>query len=110
MNGVALGTGSAADLITQNAIEREMDLLNARYASGQEAQNLRTQAKQKRSAARGALIAGTIRAGATVLGGVKDANNAARLNKVVRMQGTTMPVPVPGGRQVPSRRIGTGPM
>lgn len=107
MNGIAIGTGSAMDLITQNAIEREMDLLNARYAAGQEANNLRTQAGQKRGAAKGALIAGTIRAGAQVLGGVKDASNSARLRSAQTR------VPTPPGRSMPvpgAGRIGMGPL
>ncbi len=108
MNGIAVGTGSALDLLTQNAVEREMDLLNARYAAGQEANNLRLQAKQKRKAAKGAIIGGLIRAGAQALGGASDANSNARLSAARTPGGRTMPVP--GSRAIPSGRIGTGPM
>jgi hypothetical protein len=61
-SGFALGTGSAADLIRQNAIEREMDVLNIRYAASQEAASLRAQAKDKKRAARSTIIGGVLQA------------------------------------------------
>ncbi len=61
-SGLAIGTGSAADLIRQNAIERETEILNIRYQAGQEAENLRASAINKKRAAKTAIIMGVMNA------------------------------------------------
>lgn len=79
-SGFALGTGSAADLIRQNAIEREVEIGNIRYAANQEATGLRQQAADKKRAARSAIIGGVLQAGAQAAGAVAGANNQGRLD------------------------------
>src|SRR4051812_28268441 len=51
-NGIAVDTGSALDYVTQNSIEREFDILNARYAADQQAQAYQQQADQLRKHAK----------------------------------------------------------
>lgn len=73
-SGFALGTGSAADLIRQNAIEREMEIGNIRYQASGEAANLRQSADDKRRAAKSVMIGGVMTAiGAGVTGTTKRA-------------------------------------
>lgn len=99
MNGTAIGTGSALDVITQNAIDAEWDVLNARYAAGRQAAALRQQAAGKRSEAQAALFGGLIGAGAQALGGYASFRQSGRIaaaNAAARMPrapGTTMPIP-----------------
>ena len=103
-NGVAVDTGSALDLITQNAVEREYDMLNARYSAGQQATAYRQDAAAKRDQAKGALIGGLLKAGASALtgystmtnaGNVRGAWEASRTPTLPRLPGTTFPVPKP---------------
>lgn len=68
-SGVELGTGSALEMLRQNAINAEYDKLNVRYRAAGEAGNLRSQAKQLRKQATATLIGGAISAGASVLMG-----------------------------------------
>lgn len=103
MNGTAIGTGSALDLITQNAVEAEWDVLNARYAAGRQADVLRQEAAGKRSEAKAALWGGLIGAGAQALGGYAQMRQQGRViaagtaGRMPRAPGTTMPVsPTPG--------------
>lgn len=87
-NGVAVDTGSALDYVTQNAIEREFDMMNARYAAGQQASAYATRASQERKAASSALIGGFLKAGASAISGFGNLNA-----NTLKMPGTTMPVP-----------------
>lgn len=82
-SGFALGTGSAADLIRQNAVEREMDILNIRYAANQDATNLRTQAADKKRAARGAIISGVLNAASQGAQGASAIKSQGRLDAQV---------------------------
>lgn len=99
-NGVALGTGSALDLLRQNAIEAETDILNRRYEAAGRAASLRTDANQKKAAARGALFGGVLRAGAAALTGMQDMGNADALDassaslRAAQLQ-------YPGGQRLP---------
>jgi len=77
-SGVAIGTGTAADLIRQNAVEREMEILNIRYSAGQEAANLRASAANKKSAAKSAIVQGVISA---VAQGAQGYANISNMNK-----------------------------
>lgn len=73
-SGFALGTGSAADLIRQNAIEREVEIGNIRYQANQDATSLRQQAADKKRAARSAIIGGVLNAasqGASAAAGIQ---------------------------------------
>lgn len=107
MNGTAIGTGSALDVITQNAIDAEWDVLNARYAASRQADALRQEAAGKRSEAKAALWGGLIGAGAQALGGYASFQQSGRIAKagaagrMPRAPGTTMPVPTGGNTPTP---------
>ncbi|WP_414902461.1 hypothetical protein ACMT1E_04325 [Sphingomonas flavalba] len=75
-NGVRVGTGSALDLLHQNAAAREADILNRRYNAASEADSLRRAARQSRRSAKFALFSGVLRAGAAAMTPVPDAGNA----------------------------------
>lgn len=79
-SGFGLGTGSAADLIRQNAIEREVEIGNIRYAANQEATGLRQQAADKKRAARSAIIGGVLQAGAQGAQGYERITGQQRLD------------------------------
>lgn len=79
-DGMALGTGTMADLVEQAAINREMDVLNLRAKAAGEARNLNQSAADKRKAATSALIGGIISAGSTIAAGRADARNADQLS------------------------------
>ncbi len=68
-SGVELGTGSALEMLRQNAINAEFDKLNIRTRAAGEAANLRSEAKQLRKQATATLIGSAISAGASVLMG-----------------------------------------
>lgn len=55
-SGAMLGTGSALDIIRQNAIEREVEIGNIRAEAGRQAADYRFQARQSRKAGKAALI------------------------------------------------------
>ena len=57
-NGVMVGTGSALDIIQQNAIEREVEIGNIRAQAQAENRNYRQAASDRRYAGRQALIGG----------------------------------------------------
>lgn len=79
-SGFGLGTGTAADLIRQNGMEREMEILNIRYAADQEATGLRQQAADKKRAARSAIIGGVLNAAAQGAQGAAGISNMQRLD------------------------------
>jgi hypothetical protein len=72
-------TGSVADMLESNAVERQLEAMNIRYAAGQRAQGLRTEAEQKRSEGRSALLGGVLRAGASAIQGYSGASNSAAI-------------------------------
>lgn len=92
-NGVAIGSGSALDLLQQNAVNREMAVLNARYGAGVEAYGYRLKAADARSAGTRALIGSVIGAGTSVLTGMQQ---DARTQKLIDAQKQ-----FPGGMQLP---------
>jgi hypothetical protein len=98
-NGVEVGTGSALDLLMQNAVEREYEVLARRYSAGSEADSLRAQARGKRKAAKGALFGGVLRAGAQALSGYGGMQNAAAVAgasgrmRAAQMGGQKLPMP-----------------
>lgn len=79
-SGFALGTGSAADLIRQNGLERESEILNIRYAANQDATGLRQQAADKKRAARSAIIGGILQAGSQAAQGYAGITGQQRLD------------------------------
>ena len=66
-NGVMVGTGSAADIIQQNAVEREVEIGNIRARARAEDRNYRQAANDRRYAGRQALIGSVFEAAGTVL-------------------------------------------
>lgn len=78
-SGFELGTGSAADIIRQNGIERETEILNIRYQARGEADDLIRSAREKRRAAKGAIVKGIFGAVAT---GAKFASDRDTQKKV----------------------------
>lgn len=91
-NGVAIGTGSALDLLRQNAVEREYDVLNKRYAAGTQADAYRAQAKQKRKAGTFALFGGLLNAGSAALTQGASSGAAAKVN-AAQVGGMALPTP-----------------
>lgn len=100
-SGLAVGTGSAFDLLYENALERERAVLNTRFSTASQADSLEATAAAKRSAASGALIGGLMGAGAKAIMGIsslRDANalrgaqNAPYTN-VSAIGGYRMPIP-----------------
>ena len=100
MNGGGVGGGSALDLLEQSAKEREFAILNTRYQADGQARGLQLQAKQKRSAATGALIGGLLGAGAQALTGISQMRDAGAVRSArgALSGGSTMPVPVGRGQ------------
>lgn len=108
-SGFALGTGSAADLIRQNGLERETEILNIRYAANQEATGLRQQAADKKRAARSAIIGGVLNAaaqgaqGASAINGQMRLDQQAATERASRLSRTSTGLPKP-------RATGLGPV
>ena len=99
-NGVAVGSGSAQDLLFQNMLAMEEDAQAAHYNAASEAFGLRTSAAQKRAAANGALIGGMMRAGAAALTGMDQAGSADAAMKAAAIErearfpgGSALPIP-----------------
>lgn len=102
-NGVSVGSGSAADLIRQNAIEGEWDALSARYNARSQAYALRQQAKQVKKAGRQALIGSVLTAGAQALSATSKASNLSRENTAVAAyRSAQITSRYPGGLQFPT--------
>lgn len=104
-SGVQVGTGSALEILRQNAIEREYDVLAARYSAAGEANALRDQASAKRRAAEGALLRGVLGAGAAALTGISDIRNTQAL---ARATSAYRAATVPGGSAMPIPGMGGG--
>lgn len=101
-SGLAVGTGTAADLIRQNAVEREMEILNIRHQASQDAANLRVSAADKKRAARGAIISGILgaasqgAAGASAISGQSRLDGLAAAERASRVPRLAAPVGVYG--------------
>jgi hypothetical protein len=70
-SGIELGSGSALDMLRQNAINREMDIMSTRYNYGRQAAGYRSQAASLKRQATGSILGGFIGAGTTVLTGAQ---------------------------------------
>jgi hypothetical protein len=105
-NGVAIGTGSALDLLRQNAVDREMDILTARYNAGSQAAAYRDRAKQEKTAGKFALFGGVLRAGAQALTGFSQMQGASAL---AGSNAALQAAQLPGGQALPIPSGFTGP-
>lgn len=74
-SGVLVGTGTAADIIAQSAVERDRDIATRREQALGERANYLRKAKDERAAGRNALITSAFTGAAQVLGGVRDIRN-----------------------------------
>lgn len=99
--GVSEG-GSAGDILAAQAIERELEVMNIHYEANNRASGLRAQAKDRRRAAKGALIGGVLGAAAQAISGVSAMRSQAR-SEAQNQQGRTtqrtgygMPIPSRG--------------
>ncbi|HEY0149851.1 MAG TPA: hypothetical protein VGB70_12720 [Allosphingosinicella sp.] len=105
-SGVMLGTGSALELLRENAYLSEMDALTARWNAAGQARGYRMDAERARAGARDARRAGYMRAGTAILSGASQAFSASRLGKAgsaVRAASAPrtssgLSMPVPAGR------------
>ncbi|TDN82971.1 hypothetical protein [Stakelama pacifica] len=70
--GVDIGSGSSADIIRQNAVQRELEILNIRSRATNEANNLYQAAADKKKAGRSALIQSMFGAVSGALAGASD--------------------------------------
>lgn len=100
-SGARVGTGSAADLIRQNAINREADILAVRYRAQSEADALRAQARQQKKAGRYALIGGVLRAGAAAVSEYRDYKRDEAMAEAADRRRRAE---LPGGQQLPMPR------
>lgn len=102
-SGGVFGGSSAADVIAASAIEREMEIMNIHYQANSEATALRKDAKQRRKAAKGAIIGSILGAAANALSNasaLRQQSQASNQNQQVRTSqsaGYGMPIPS-GGR------------
>lgn len=92
-------TGSVADLLESNAVERQLEAMNIRYSANQQATSIRMQAAQKRADGRAALLGGIFRAGAAAIQGASGFGNSNALaGAQSRSQAQAMgTIPVPMG-------------
>lgn len=88
-DGVSVGTGSALDLLHQNAKAAEMEILNRQYSAESQAQTYRVRAASERAAGTAALFGGILRAGAQAV------TMGARMNPTTAPGGQSMPIPLP---------------
>jgi hypothetical protein len=77
-SGVAVGTGSAAELIHQNAISREVEIANIRNRARGEARNHKIAAGDSRRAATAARIGGIFGGASAALGYEMDRQTQSR--------------------------------
>lgn len=70
-SGIELGSGSPLDALRQNAVNREMDVLNVRYNAGRQAAGYRSQAASMKRQATGSMLGGFVGAGTTILTGAQ---------------------------------------
>lgn len=106
-SGGSIGSGSVADIIYQNSVERQMEALNIRAGAAGQASGLRSQAAQAKARGRAAIVKGVFRAGAAVLGGIKDQKNQDRLAGQVSTERAGQLQPL-GTIPLPSGTVGYG--
>lgn len=80
-SGALVGTGSALDVIRQNAIEREVEVGNIRALRQREAEDYRTAASDRRRAGDAALTRGVFGAIGTVGSAVIDGGTRKKVNE-----------------------------
>lgn len=78
-----IGSGSIADLIYANALERQREATAIRANAQSEAGGYYKQAKAARSRGKAAIIGGVFRAGAAALTGIKSQKDLARIDAAV---------------------------
>lgn len=78
-SGLAVGVGSAADILAESARQRDRDISVRRKQAEGENSNYQQAAKDKRAAGRNALINGVFSAASSALGGA-NANRNARIS------------------------------
>jgi hypothetical protein len=99
-NGVAIGSGSALDLLHQNAFNREMAVLNARYGAAGEAYKYKVKAEDERAAGRYAILGSVLSAATQTLTGMRQDARTGRIAQAQR--------DFPGGMQLPGVAGGAG--
>jgi hypothetical protein len=85
-SGGLVGTGSALDVIRQNAIEREVEVGNIRAQRQREAADYRTAAGDRRRAGDAALTRGVFEAVSTVGSAVADDGTRRKVNTQMRRE------------------------
>ncbi len=104
-SGVGMGSGTASDLIEENAYQRELEIYGIRTRAAGEADALYQQAQDKRAAGKAALIGSIFSAGATAIKGASDMRERGRNRDATRAGWT----PTGGGtRTVPKMRVKGG--
>jgi hypothetical protein len=112
-SGVQLGTGSALELLRENAYNSEYDALAARWNAASQARGHRLDAARSRAGAKDARRAGYLRAGTAILSGASQYNSTTRLARASGAEraarapqtasGLAMPVPAGGYGRVGPR-------
>jgi hypothetical protein len=97
-SGLQVGTGSAYDLLFQNALERERAVMATRFSAGTQADALATSAAQKRSAATSAMVGSLIGAGTQAIFGMQGVKDRAATSAAQAAWRTRQ---VPGGYSMP---------
>ncbi len=77
---LSIGSGSIADIIYSNAVQRQMEALNIRASAASQAAGLRSQASDARARGKAALFGGVLRAGAAALQGIDTMKNRRRID------------------------------
>lgn len=101
-SGIMMGTGSALELLRENAYNSEYDALLARYGAASKAYSYRKDAERSRAAAKSAKKGGLLKAGAAILSGASSAYGASRTASAsasvrsANASGLSMPVPTLG--------------
>jgi hypothetical protein len=109
-SGVAIGTGSALDLIGESAQEAEFEILNLRRQAADQSANLRYQAKVTRRGATSALFRDLINTGSQAASAASGAGDAAALSAARgRERASVLPretgtgIPLPGRNSIRER-------
>ncbi len=79
-----IGSGSIADLIYANALERQREASTIRANAQSEAKGLRSQATAARSRGKAAIFGGVFRAGAAALSGIQSQKDMARIDAATK--------------------------
>lgn len=107
---LSIGSGSIADMIYANAVERQMELLNMRASASSQAAGLRAQASDARARGKKAIFGSVFRAGAAALTGISNARNSAKMDTATaagRAYERRQPQQT-GAIQIPRGRASTG--